>query len=173
MRICAITTSIVTALTAINLTLFLPFPEKPERLEKYAGSEYYSIIRTVDSLATHLEEEPDYKNNFQKWTGNMGRGIKNGFKKLGKGISKLFNFAKKDVMLGGGNAATDSVANGMENGSYEEVTDNQVSGVIEGDLFKRTQNYIFQLRYGHSFAQELDETYNAAATSSTSVMVNK
>ena len=35
---------------------------------------------------------------------------------------------------------------GSDNGSYVEVTDNQVQGIIEGDLYKTTDKYIF--RYG-------------------------
>ena len=51
-KITAITTAIVTVITSINLTLFMPFPKKPDRIEQYAGSEYYSIIRTVDGLVS-------------------------------------------------------------------------------------------------------------------------
>lgn len=33
------------------------------------------------------------------------------------------------------------------NGSYVEVTDNQVEGIIEGDIYKTTDKYIFRYRY--------------------------
>ena len=79
----AIITAIVTLITSWNLLLFLPFPKKPDRLDQYKNNEYYSIIRTIDDFVTTVEEEDDYKNNFQKWTGNFGKGIKNGFKKEG------------------------------------------------------------------------------------------
>lgn len=46
------------------------------------------------------------------------------------------------------------------NGSYEEVTDNQVEGVTEADLFKRSDKYIFYLR-GTSL-----EAYSIAAEAS-------
>ena len=42
----------------------------------------------------------------------------------------------------------DSESNGSSdsNGSYVEVTDNQVEGIIEGDLYKTTDKYIFRYR---------------------------
>ena len=147
----AIITAIVTLITSWNLLLFLPFPKKPDRLEQYKNHEYYSIIRTIDDFVTTVEEEDDYKNNFQKWTGNFGKGIKNGFKKAWNGVKKLWPF-KKDADM--------SIGVYPElNGQYEEVTNNQVDGVIEGDLFKRTDRYIFHLRSGLSAGEELEATY--------------
>ena len=162
MRICALVTSIVTALTAINLTLFLPLPKQPDRLDSYATSEYYSIIRTVDALASNAEEEPQYKNNLHKWTGNMGRGIKKGFQAVGRAFTNLFDgiFAKKGGAAMDNAMPENSTANSAGNGSYEEVTDNQVNGIVEGDLFKRTNQYIFHLRSGLSTAEELNAPYN-------------
>lgn len=41
-------------------------------------------------------------------------------------------------------------------GGYVEVTDNQVTGVIEGDLFKRTDKYIFYLAHNQLTYAPLD-----------------
>ncbi len=170
-RITAISTAILTVITSINLTLFLPFPKKPERLEQYTGSEYYSIIRTVDGLASDIPEEDNYKNNWQKWTGETGKGIKKGFNAVvsffQKGFRKIFPVKKNE------NAVLESAPSGgagsssllESNGNYEEVTDNQVNGVIEGDVFKRTENYIFHLRGGLGTGESLSETYNKNAQS--------
>lgn len=43
-----------------------------------------------------------------------------------------------------GNAGDDGSSE--SNGSYVEVTDNQVEGIIEGDLYKTTDKYIFRYR---------------------------
>ena len=167
-RITAISTAILTVITSINLTLFLPFPKKPERLEQYTGSEYYSIIRTVDGLASDIPEEDDYKNNWQKWTGETGKGIKKGFNAvvsfLQKGFRKIFPIKNENIVLESapsGGAGSGSLLD--SNGKYEEVTDNQVDGVIEGDVFKRTENYIFHLRGGLGTGESLSETYNENA----------
>lgn len=167
-RITAISTAILTVITSINLTLFLPFPKKPERLEQYTGSEYYSIIRTVDGLASDIPEEDDYKNNWQKWTGETGKGIKKGFNAVvsffQKGFRKIFPIKNENIVLESapsGGAGSGSLLD--SNGKYEEVTDNQVDGVIEGDVFKRTENYIFHLRGGLGTGESLSETYNENA----------
>lgn len=53
-----------------------------------------------------------------------------------------FFLPEGDMDMGGGapgdNGSSDS------NGSYVEVTDNQVEGIIEGDLYKTTDKYIFR-----------------------------
>lgn len=53
-----------------------------------------------------------------------------------------------DGVPDGGIGESDTVLpdGGSDNGSYVEVTDNQVQGIIEGDLYKTTDKYIF--RYG-------------------------
>lgn len=45
----------------------------------------------------------------------------------------------------GGDSSADNGSSGS-NGSYVEVTDNQVEGIIEGDLYKTTDKYIFRYR---------------------------
>lgn len=45
-----------------------------------------------------------------------------------------------------GTGFDDSKVSAEANGSYQEVTDNQVEGVTESDLFKRTASHIFYLR---------------------------
>ena len=56
-----------------------------------------------------------------------------------------FDYGFRDEMDGG----MDSVVSpeGESNGSYVETTDNQVEGIIEADLYKTTDKYIF--RYGN------------------------
>ncbi len=47
---------------------------------------------------------------------------------------------------GGTDSAPGDDGSSESNGSYVEVTDNQVEGIIEGDLYKTTDKYIFRYR---------------------------
>ena len=115
----------------INIYLFSPFPTSPKSLSKYEDSEYYEVIEKINVLSF---QKPVYKNNAERITKSITRFFKNLFSlKSATGGS--------DINGAGGNSGT-SVP---ENGSYEEVTDNQVNGIIEGDLYKRTDKYIFYI----------------------------
>ena len=46
--------------------------------------------------------------------------------------------------------------NEVTNGSYFEVTDNQIEGIIEGDLYKATDRYIFRYRDGALYIYSID-----------------
>lgn len=114
---------------ALSLYLFIPFSTKGPNLTAYQGSEYFPII---ERIADYRYQPSPYKNNFQYITAEVG---------------DLLGSLSKGGMLGGDMAPGDDGAdmNGSANGSYEETTDNQVSGVIEADLMKRTDKYIFRL----------------------------
>lgn len=111
---------------AIGLTLFLPLDTGSNFAIK-ASSQYYGVAKVVDDLT---RTPPKYKNNFQK-------------------LCAALSFS------GCGSANGDDMANGGASGdaspnvptspgeSYVETTDNQVEGVIEGDLLKRTKTHAF------------------------------
>lgn len=115
----------------INIYLFSPFPTSPKSLRKYEDSEYYEVIEKINVLSF---QKPVYKNNAERITKSITRFFKN-------------LFSLKSAMDGSGanGAPGNSGTSVPENGSYEEVTDNQVNGIIEGDLFKRTDKYIFYI----------------------------
>ena len=133
--------------TALSLVLFLPFNTENE-IEQYEKDPYYKVIAALDAM-DRRDDEP--KNNFEIFAG-----IINGM--LGGGIKGEVDYAPKDdfvsnsgnmegVVMPGGDASNGNSALG--NGKYEEATDNQVDGVIEADLIKRTDKYIFYLdRFG-------------------------
>ncbi len=104
----------------LSLWLFLPFSGELEDLSKYSNSEYYGLMLKVQELAC-LPANYRYANNFEKYVLSIG-----------------LNFAATE-----GDAAPNS--EGMLADKYEEVTDNQYDGVIEGDLFKRSDKNIFYL----------------------------
>lgn len=135
----AIAASIAICITAGGLGLFLPTGGSLPDVSMYADSEYYSLIQ---KLNVYNYKEPEYKNNFEK---------------LVAGISGLFGggedygAAPDGGSAGGGNDQSTAEPDGSgssgggQGESYEEVTDNQTEGVIEADLIKRSDEYIYYM----------------------------
>lgn len=110
--------------TALNLFLFLPYDTSPPDVSKYADSEYYSVIQSINALTY---QKPEFKNRFQSLLSDL--------RDLAPSM-KGDNFAPE--------APADQPDNAVDVGQkYEEVTDNQVAGVIEGDIFKRSDKYLY------------------------------
>ena len=109
----------------LSFWLFLPFSGELEDLSGYADSEYYELMLKVQSL-TCKPANYRFKNNFDKYIGSIGRA-----------------FAQAGDTSGMPNAS--GMPNDVPADKYEEVTDNQYDGVIEGDLFKRSDKNIFYL----------------------------
>ncbi len=119
-------------LVALSLYLFIPFSTKGPDLSAYANSEYYPII---ERISANRNKPSPYKNNFEYITAEVG----DFFDSFGGMMKEDADFgAAGDNMVGSADGSTG-------NGSYEEMTDNQVNGVIEADLQKRTDKYIFRL----------------------------
>ncbi len=114
------------AIVALNLWLFLPLQDKRPDLSKYKDSEYYAIIVKLNEVTYRPTR---YKNNFDKYIGSV----------FGAKSDSIDDSADTE------SATMGSIEDGMGYSGYEEVTDNQVSGVIEGDLFKRSDKYIYYL----------------------------
>ena len=134
---------------ALSLYLFIPFSKKGPNLTTYQDSEYYPLIETI---ADYRYKPSPYKNYFQYYASS----IVSIFGLLGKGGAAMDG----DNMANG--APESSAPDGSGgNGSYVEVTDNQVAGVIEADIIKRTESYIFRLGKGtlnvYSIAKEETE----------------
>lgn len=104
---------------ALQLVLFIPYPSGLPDISRFAGSPYYGLMQQLNSL-THTP--PAHKNNFEAWFGDF--------------------FAP---VAPDSDDADSEPAAPEDEGGYVEVTDNQTDGVIEGDLFKRTQSHIFYL----------------------------
>lgn len=117
---------------ALSLYLFIPFAPVTSDLTAYEGSSYFPLIEGIEDYRLTFMQ-PKYKNNFQ-W--------------LSAEVVDLFGFALKGGLATGGDANMapgNSADMEMGNGSYIESTDNQVNGVIESDLMKMTDKYIFRL----------------------------
>lgn len=135
---------------ALSLYLFIPFAPVTSDLTAYEGSSYFPLIEGIEDYRLTFMQ-PKYKNNFQ-W--------------LSAEVVDLFSFALKGGLATGGDANMapgNSADMEMGNGSYIESTDNQVNGVIESDLVKMTDKYIF--RYTGSYLR----VYSIAKEDSTLV----
>lgn len=106
-------------LLAGTLALFIPYPSSPPSVAAYANSPYYSIIQKLNDFNF---DPPEYKNTF-----DLLMDIPNMFSKL--------------EMAPGAAGEAD----GTNGSQYQEVTDNQVAGVIEADLIKRSDTHIYYL----------------------------
>ena len=127
---------------AFSCVLFVPFDPPANPMDAYKNDEYYAVIKPLNARFESKNKGPVYKNNYEKWTA----ALKDVFSFSASGGSN----AMPDY--NGGSVPTDSTTQipeydvGIdEGGEYVETTDNQVSGVIEGDLFKRTKTHIFYL----------------------------
>ena len=110
-------------LLAGTFALFIPYKSTPPSVAKYAGSEYYGII---EKLNEYNYDPPEYKNTFEL---------------LLDLPSNLFAKAEDWAPP----MAPGEAENMTGMGNYQEVTDNQVSGVIEADLIKRSDTHIYYL----------------------------
>ncbi|MBE6698372.1 MAG: hypothetical protein E7581_07610 [Ruminococcaceae bacterium] len=120
--------SIIAACLALALllgtaALFIPYKTTPPSVAAYSGSEYFDIIQRLNE---YNHEPPLFKNTFD----------------LLLSIGSMFTNSKEQMDSTNGEAALDP---GEAGGSYAEITDNQVAGVIEADLIKRSDSHIFYL----------------------------
>lgn len=118
--------------------LFYPFYNSPPSVVEYSGSEYYGIIKALNKF-TH--EQPGYKNNMEKYLDKF-KLYTNGADDITDGTWGSQHYGNESVddgyLLGGSNSLR-----GEE--KYEEITDNQVDGIIEADRIKRSDKYIYYL----------------------------
>lgn len=122
-------------LAVLAMVLFIPYNTAPPDVSMYADSPYYVLIQKINE-ATY--SKPPYKNHFQALTAELGN-LK--LTANGKDFAEGLPIPEPDTGL----ARPDGT--GGEN-AYVEVTDNQVAGVTEGDLLKRTERYFFYLNRG-------------------------
>ena len=137
----ALAACICIMVTAVNLFLFTPFKTKVPDVSEYENSEYFPIIEKINALSA---VKPKYKNNFDKIISSFAAvgGVFDNNVDMDIGVS----FDKVEDMYAPGSPSPDDGINGdTGSGKYEETTDNQVEGVIEGDIIKRSDKYIYYL----------------------------
>lgn len=136
----------------LGITLFTPYDTTPPSVEQYAASEYYAIIEKLNILTY---QTPNYENAYEEYILSALQGLGGSI----KGELTYGGFPEEDI-----DNVTNDAVNSESNvtledtQNYEEVTDNQVEGVIESDIFKRSDKYIYYLRgsilYVYSIAGE-------------------
>ncbi len=145
----ALAACICLMVTALNLFLFIPFKTQVPDVSQYESSEYFPIIEKLNLLSA---TKPKYKNNFDK--------IISSFSAVGGAFDNNVDFdgvfdKNEDFAPG---ASPDTGSDSNSSGKYEEITDNQVQGVTEGDLIKRSDKYIYYLSHNtlkiYSIAKE-------------------
>ena len=114
---------------ALNLVLFLPYPSGLPDISAYSGSEYYSLMQQLNAL-TYRNTNTAH-NNFEAWFGDLFSS----------------NGASEDMGAAPESPGTSDDPGASGDGDYNEVTDNQEAGVIEGDLFKRTSAHFFYVGF--------------------------
>ncbi len=119
---------------SLLLVLFVPYSNQPASVAHYKGSPYYAVIEKLNQF---IYEPPQYKNNYQMLIAELISGTRD----------KVTDFAPNGNVNSGVLVETEKPGDSAagNNGSYVEVTDNQVAGVIEADIFKRSDQYIYHL----------------------------
>ncbi len=137
-RILSIAASLA-ILVALSLYLFLPYGTPKANLSEYENSSYFPVIEKLEAYS-QLLNAPKFSNNFEKLISVIG----GAFTHKGGAMTPGNNMDAAPPQSGpdGGNFGENGVAG---NGNYIENTDNQVEGVIEADLMKMTDKYIFRL----------------------------
>lgn len=125
--------SSVTVAFVLSLALTLFWPYQQPSVKKYKNSPYYQAIQGVHH-ATYKTSA--YKNNYQWLKGKLSS------------LKGSITDGLGGVEEPGINTDTGGIYGGNSEQSYVETTDNQVEGVIEGDLLKRSDNYLYYLRNG-------------------------
>lgn len=122
---------------AVGVWLFKPIDDTPPDVSMYSDSEYYELIQKINILTY---EKPKYGNNFamlyDRFTGMFKAKAEDGSVKEIANGALLYTEGAVDMISG---------ADGESGEKYEEITDNQTAGVIEGDLIKRSSEYIYYL----------------------------
>lgn len=118
---------VMLAVVVLAVTLFIPYDDTPPEVKGYKDSPYYDVICKVNELTY---TPPRYEKLFDNLSSNLG-----GFMNQDRAPE-----APAGEMMNGSAAAPE-----MGSDQYVEVTDNQVQGVTEADIFKRSDKYIYYL----------------------------
>ena len=145
---------------ALSLYLFIPFRDAVSDLSDYESSAYYPLIETIDDYYLSLRNQTSYKNYFEYYTDQLGGLFAPMKDAAGSAPPPMDNMAGAPEMMPDGGT-----------GEYVENTDNQVEGVIESDLMKMTDKYIFRL--GYRIEKGESEKYSSVITLLRVYSINK
>ena len=143
LKIGALAACICLIVTAFNIFLFIPLKSTAPDVSQYKDNEYFPIIEKMNELSA---PKPEYKNNFQR---------------IMSCFSSIIGIFEKNGAIDFDNVIVGGAPNDSPDEEYNEITDNQVNGVTEGDIIKRSNKYIYYLSNRilkvYSIAQEGSE----------------
>ena len=139
-RLGAIAACFAVLLGSLSLWMFIPYNTDPPDVGKYASSEYYSIIKKLNEVTY---QKSQYKNRFER--------LMHAF------VAMDYDAAPE----GSGGAGAEIMDGATGTAKYEETTDNQVAGVIESDLIKRSDRHIFYMGEGELRVYDINGTDSA------------
>ena len=139
----------LTTTLASGIWLFMPYSDRYPDVSQYETSEYYDVIVKLNKVTY---SPTPYKNNFEKYLAKITNAF-DGFDYLlnSKDAADDMNGAAGgSALLGGTDRAPTSnesliSTDNNNNNKYDEVTDNQVAGIIEADRIKKSLTHAFYL----------------------------
>ena len=127
----------------LAFTLFVPYNNQMPNVDRYQDSPYFKLIPGINKMTY---QPPAHKNNYEWLKSLLSE------RTLYAPTSPDFiagGIVMEDAAIGSPSYGVTITPEASPNGTgqkYEEVTDNQVQGVIESDIFKRSDQYIYYLR---------------------------
>lgn len=155
-----ITSCAGTLVLALALTLFLPFGTGLPSVVRYQNSPYYKLISGLNK-ATY--QPPRYNNNYEKLVAAL-KGMSNmkGEGGLNLIVDAIPELGMPEYGMTGSAVAPGAATSDAASEVYQEVTDNQVQGVVEADIFKRSDKYLYHLYRGLLTVYSIDKEDSAA-----------
>ena len=141
----ALAACICLMVTALNLFLFIPFKTTVPDVSQYENSEYFPIIEKLNALSA---VKPKYKNNFDKIISSLSA-VGGAFAPPTDNNVDFDGGILEDAVNGvAPPTSSPDINDSSSDEEYNEITDNQVEGVIEGDIIKRSDKHIYYLSGG-------------------------
>ncbi len=128
-------------IVALGLFLFVPYQKPISNVTAYAQSPYFPVISAIDRYEVSIGQSK-YESNFHFITDNFWEILALPFVLAGGLIFGGCMMAPDLEGMAPGDMAPTAPGS---NGQYVESTDNQVDGVLEADVVKMTDKYIFRL----------------------------
>lgn len=144
-------------ITSVSLWLFVPYQKAelgdqldrnnlPKELKGYSDSEYLELMYAFYKYNDKNTRTPD--NNYEKYVEDVLDNVFGAFMPKSETADGDYRYNGAPMINANTNfPIQESASSSLGDKNYVETTDNQVAGVIEADLFKRTKTHIFYLDY--------------------------
>lgn len=133
----------------LALTLFVPYSDQLPSVDKYRDSPYYKLIPGINKATW---QPPEHKNNYEWLKDILSNNRFDVMTPMAPG-----DIPVSDALAGSPMYDMNAFLEGSTGQKYEEVTDNQVQGVTESDLFKRSDKFIYYLRGNELYVYSIEK----------------